>query len=67
MENLVVNNQPAVKIKARLIKKYDRFGFYNCEGDKVSIANSCCEYNDKDKTLLIQEWLYNRLVSEGKL
>lgn len=67
MENLSVNDQPAIKIKAKRIQKMDNTSKYDCEGDKVWIANSCCIYNEKEHTLLIQEWLYNRMVKEGKL
>ena len=67
MENLVVNDQPAVKIKSKLIRRSEKSGYYNCEGDKVWIADSCCIYNDKEGTLLIQEWLYKTLENQGKL
>ena len=67
MENLTVGGEKAVKIKAKLIKRSPNSGYYNCEGDKVWIADSCCTYNDEDKTMLIKEWLFKHLENEGKL
>lgn len=67
MENLIVNGEPAVKIKAKLIKRSERSGYYDCEGDKNWIADSCCTYIPEEGTLLLKEWLFKHLEKEGKL
>ena len=67
MENFAIGNEKAVKIKAKLIKRSPNSGYYNCEGDKVWIADSCCEFNEEEGTMLLKEWLFKYLEKEGKL
>lgn len=60
--NLILNDQPAVKIFARRLVDKPAFKavLYDCEGDKKWIPRKVSKYNDKDGTLLIEEWFYNK-------
>lgn len=69
IQTLILHDKPAVKIHAFAVvpSPSGKCSLYNCEGDKVWIPNSLCKYDAEHKTLLIEEWFYNKLVSEGKL
>lgn len=58
---------PAVKINAKLVVRGKKSNLYYCEGDEVWIPNSLCQYDDKNKELLIQEWKYEQMVEDGEL
>jgi hypothetical protein len=47
------------KIKAIIIKPLDKATLYDCEGDKIWIANSIHFYHLKENLLEIPEWFYN--------
>lgn len=47
------------KIKATIEWESGKAVLYNCEGDKVWIANSIHYYDENTKTLEIPEWFYN--------
>ena len=47
------------KIKAILLKQWDKAAFFDCEGDKLWIGNSIHYYHEKEKLLEIPEWFYN--------
>ena len=66
MINKTINGNPTVKINAELIRKTDKAILLNCEGDEVWFPSSRVEYNE-DKTVYIEEWLYDKLIEEGKL
>lgn len=66
MGNLRLNNIPAVKIKAEIIRVYGKNVLMDCEGDEVWFPGDRVEINPNG-TILIEEWLYNAKVKEGKL
>ena len=66
MINKTINGNSTVKINAELITKTDKAILLNCEGDEVWFPLSKVEYNE-DKTVYIEEWLYDKLIEEGKL
>lgn len=47
------------KIKAVILKQYNKAVLYDCEGDKICIGNSIHYYHEKDKLLEVPEWYYN--------
>ena len=69
MNNLILHSKPAVKIKAYAVipSPKGKATLYNCEGDKVWIPDNLCRFNAEKKELLIEEWFYNKLVSDKKL
>jgi hypothetical protein len=58
MEDFSVNGKPAFKIFADKVKAFDKATLFDCEGDRVWLPNSSFTILD-DKTILIQEWIYN--------
>jgi hypothetical protein len=67
MDNLRINNTPAVKIKAELIRVYGKNILMDCEGDEVWFPKDRIEIDSAESTMLIEEWLYKAIVEEGKL
>lgn len=67
MENLRINNHPAVKIKAEIIRVYGKSILMDCEGDEVWFPKDRVEINSSDGTMLVEEWLYIAKVREGRL
>jgi hypothetical protein len=67
MKQLTINDKSAILIKAKEIQPYYKSILYDCEGDKIWIPKSIHIYNEKDKTVLVEEWWYNIQVKEGKL
>ena len=66
-KNMTVNDEPAVRIKAVLIKKLAKATLFDCEGDKIWVPNTVHVYEESIGTLLVQEWFYNKKVEEGIL
>jgi hypothetical protein len=63
----ILNDNPAVVIEAVRVVKGDKASLFNCEGDEVWIPNSLHSYNESEQELTIEQWFYNKLVTEGKL
>jgi len=63
VSNIFLHEKPAVKVNAKIVTwgVTDKAKLYNIDGDEKWIPNSLCEYNDKEKTLIIEEWFYNKL------
>ena len=59
MENLVVNDKPAVKIFGRKITATGQAYLFNCEGDQVWLPKSCVKILDKE-TILVEESMYKQ-------
>lgn len=71
MEELILNDKPAVKIIGKKIREYKNCrGKVNilcdCEGDIVWFPSKHIQINN-DNTILIEEWLYNAKVAKGEL
>ena len=66
MENLRLNNKPAIKITAYKMWDWGNSTLMNCESDQVYFPKKCIQINE-DGTMLVEEWLYNAKVKEGKL
>lgn len=66
MKNIRLNGKPAIKINAKKMWNWGESTLMNCEGDQVYFPTKCIQIND-DGTMLIEEWLYNAKVKEGKL
>ena len=66
MDNLRLNDIPAVRIAAKLIKQGPNTVLMDCEGDEVWFPKKHIEI-EKEQTMLIEEWLYNAKVSKGEL
>ena len=67
MNIIVLNDKPAVKIKAQLEWDNGKSILYNCEGDKVWIPKKVSQFNKEEGTLTIEKWFYDKLVAEKKL
>lgn len=72
MENLRLNDKPAVRINARHIRDYKRAGgkqsrLFDCEGDEVWFPAQCVKIELGDKTILVEKWLYDKKVADGQL
>lgn len=65
-DRLRLNDKPAVKINGKEIRPYNNSTLVNCEGDEVWLPTDRIKINS-DGTILIEEWLYNAKVKEGKL
>lgn len=66
MEMMNINGVAAVKINAKVLKIYQNSILLNCEGDEVWFPTAHIKIN-KDGTVLIEKWLYDAKVAEGKL
>lgn len=70
MENLRLNDKPAIRIAARRLRQFKRGGktsiLFDCEGDQVWFPEAYIK-EEVGGTLLIEEWLYSRKVEEGSL
>lgn len=64
---VTLNNKTAVKINATLVKKREKASLYNCDGDITWIPNANSKYNDAEKSLIIEEWLYIKKQQNGEL
>lgn len=67
---ILVNNQPAIRISGKVIKVYkDNFTkkvsrLCDCDGDKVWFPGSSVRDNE-DGTIDIQEWIYYKKFPNG--
>lgn len=65
MNDIVLNDKPAVKIFAERLVKWQPSSKYDCEGTVMWLRNDYTEYNEKEKTLIIEEWYYNGRFKDG--
>ena len=65
--NLLINDQPAVRITAFKIKETENAVLMNCEGDLVWFGKKYVQVEEAKKTMLIQQWLYDLKVKNGEL
>jgi hypothetical protein len=63
MPNIFLHGKNVVKVNAKKVMwgMTTRAQLYNIDGDEKWVPNSLCEYNDKEKSLIIEEWFYNKL------
>lgn len=54
-----VNDKPATRIKAKLIKALDKAVLWDCEGDEVWLPKTTFRDN-KNGTIDVQDWIYNQ-------
>lgn len=72
MEQLRLNNKPAIKIAGTLVRKFKAHNtgkvsvLCDCEGDEVWFPAKCISINS-DGTILIEEWLYDAKIKAGEL
>lgn len=62
---LRLNGLPAIRIAATKIRDYKTSVLMDCEGDQVWFPLS--RIRIEDKTILVEEWLYNKKVEAGEL
>ena len=66
MENeLRLNGKPAVRIFATKIRDYKNSTLCNCEGDEIWFPTSKIKIEEKEGTILIEEWLYKSKFEGG--
>jgi hypothetical protein len=65
MSDIFLHGNRAVKVnaKSKMWGVTDAARLYNIDGDDKWIPNSLCEYNEKEGTLIIEEWFYNKLFN----
>lgn len=72
MEQLRLNDKPAIRIEGTFIKAYKSIKtgkasvLCDCEGDEVWFPKQCISINP-DGTILVEEWLYKAKVEAGEL
>jgi hypothetical protein len=59
MNNLTLNDKPAVKIFAKQLVDGHKAILFDCEGDKIWLPKSCIKKLGND-TILIEEWFYKQ-------
>jgi hypothetical protein len=66
MSNVFLHGKPAVKVNGEFVLwgVTDKAKLYNIGGNEKWLPNSLCEYNDKEKSLIIEEWFYNKLFEK---
>lgn len=64
---MFLNGCRAVKVNAKPIMwgASKKARLYNIDGDEVWVPRSLSKYDEKEGTLLIEEWFYNRLFENG--
>ena len=63
---MFLHGKRAVKVNANHVMwgVGEKAKLYNIDGDERWIPNSLCEYNKEEKTLVIEEWFYNKMFNE---
>ena len=66
MSNVFLHGKRAVKVNAKFILWgiTDKAKLYSIDGDEKWVPNSLCEYDRKNKTLVIEEWFYNKMFED---
>lgn len=66
MSDIFLHGNRAVKVNATKVMWgiTGKARLYNIDGDEKWIPNSVHEYNGKEKTLIIEEWFYNKLFEK---
>jgi len=57
---LTLNEKPATKITAERIKQSEKAIYLDCEGDYEWFPKQYIKYNHEEKTVVIEDWLYNK-------
>jgi len=60
MEDISVNDKPAIRIYAELVTETQGALLLDCEGDEKWIPKSVCRFNPAFNTVDIQEWWYKK-------
>ena len=65
---MFLHGNSAVKVNAKKVMWgiTDKARLYDIDGGEKWIPNSLCKYNDEEKTLVIEEWFYNKLFENEK-
>lgn len=61
----IVNDKPAIRVKAEFIDQRGKAIYLDIEGDKKWIPLSLCEYNEDNGTVDIVEWFYKTIFPNG--
>jgi hypothetical protein len=63
MSDVFLHGKRAIKVNAKIVLwgVTSKAKLYNIDGDERWIPNSLCEFDEKENTLLIEEWFYNKL------
>jgi hypothetical protein len=66
VSNIFLHEKPAVKVNAKIVTwgVTDKAKLYNIDGDEKWIPNSLCKFDEKEGTLTIEEWFYNKLFEK---
>lgn len=62
---VLLNNKPAYKLNAKRkinLEQGGKANRYDLEGILMWIPHSVCKYNEKEETILIYEWWYNKYL-----
>jgi len=63
MSDMFLHGKRAIKVNAQIVLwgVASKAKLYNIDGDERWIPNSLCEFDEKENTLIIEEWFYNKL------
>jgi hypothetical protein len=63
MSDVFLHGKRAIKVNAQIVLwgVTPKAKLYNIDGDEQWIPNSLCEFDEKENTLVIEEWFYNKL------
>jgi hypothetical protein len=63
MNDVFLHGKRAIKVNAQIVLwgVTPKAKLYNIDGDEQWIPNSLCEFDEKENTLVIEEWFYNKL------
>jgi len=68
MSGITLHGKSAIEIPVKLVLwgNTSKSRLYKFEWGQKWVPNSLCKYNDESKTLIIEEWFYNKLKNESQ-
>lgn len=66
MADVTLNEKPAVKVNAKPVMwgSTKKARLYDIDGDEKWVSRKCSKFNKEEQTLIIEEWLYNKLFED---
>jgi hypothetical protein len=66
--DVTLHGKRAVKVNAETVMwgVSEKAQLFNIDGEERWVPKSLSEYNEKEKTLIIEEWFYNKIFKDGK-
>lgn len=61
---LTLNDKSATKIAAKRVRETANSIYLNCEGDYLWLPKQFIKYDNNDKTVIIEDWLYTKTFED---